>query len=432
MTLTQRLRRQVSWLAAAVLVTVAAPATAAHAATTTTIAAPVVTPSFPIYTVGTAVTFTFTPGSTDPIPVRYQYQFDDGRTSSVRATAGVASITWIPARRTTTFTVAAVARDGAVSAHTVDILLADAATPAADQDLNGDGFADLLTVGGTPGLTSGLWLATGREASTRGRVHAPATNIGANGNGMFLTDTPADFDGGQAITGQFNGGGFQDVLVYYPTGLHAGEAVILFGSGDGSVLQPQYSGNAQPISNGVFTDLNGTNPIQVANAYDASGMGSPYDDLIAINGDAGVGYYLAYYPNYGGTGAYPIPVQLDTPTPTGGSDWDSWTMATTLLPSGTAMFLWNESTGQLYLWEGIRFTDNGDMTGAISYTQYQISPSWHQGSPLSTLQATDFDADGVPDLWAVDPAGVVTAYQVANLSTAVPATVRAGQPQHLS
>jgi hypothetical protein len=34
--------------------------------------------------------------------------------------------------------------------------------PAADKDMNGDGIPDLLTVGGTPGLPSGLWLATGK------------------------------------------------------------------------------------------------------------------------------------------------------------------------------------------------------------------------------------------------------------------------------
>jgi hypothetical protein len=80
-------------------------------------------------------------------------------------------------------------------------------------------------------------------------------------------------------------------------------------------------------------------------------------------------------------------------------------MATTKLPSGTAMFLWNESTVQLYLRERIAFTDNGDMTGAITFIQYEISSSWLKGTALSSLQAADLNADGVPDLWAVTLAG---------------------------
>ena len=33
------------------------------------------------------------------------------------------------------------------------------------------------------------------------------------------------------------------------------------------------------------------------------------------------------------------------------------------------MFLWNQSTGALYLWQGVTAHDNGDSTGTLSYTQ---------------------------------------------------------------
>jgi hypothetical protein len=92
--------------------------------------------------------------------------------------------------------------------------------PAADKDLNGDGIPDLLTVGGTPGLASGLWQATGVKDDDRdrgtGRVNTPAVDIGANGSGASTNGSPSDFDGAQVITGTFTGSDVQDVLAYYP------------------------------------------------------------------------------------------------------------------------------------------------------------------------------------------------------------------------
>lgn len=69
------------------------------------------------------------------------------------------------------------------------------------------------------------------------------------------------------------------------------------------------------------------------------------------------------------------------------------------------------------MWAGLTFAGNGNGTGTIADTQYKISANSSTGQPLSTLEAADFDGDGVPGLWAVTPAGVATAYRISCLST---------------
>jgi hypothetical protein len=85
-------------------------------------------------------------------------------------------------------------------------------------------------------------------------------------------------------------------------------------------------------------------------------------------------------------------------------------MATAQLSSGTAMYLWDASTGALYLWENLAYNIN---TGAFTYTQYVIAngstTTWNKGATL-TLQAADVNGDGTPDLWAVGAGATVTAY----------------------
>ena len=74
------------------------------------------------------------------------------------------------------------------------------------------------------------------------------------------------------------------------------------------------------------------------------------------------------------------------------------------------MYLWNSSTGALYLWEHLAYNMT---TGAFTYTQYVIADgatsSWNKGATL-TLQAADVDGNGTPDLWTVGAGGTVTAY----------------------
>jgi hypothetical protein len=80
----------------------------------------------------------------------------------------------------------------------------------------------------------------------------------------------------------------------------------------------------------------------------------------------------------------------------------------------------------------VTFNDNGNGTGSIGHTQYKISTNWNKGQRLSTLEAADFDGDGVPDLWAVTPSGVATAHVISQLSAAGTGKITAGMPQKLT
>jgi hypothetical protein len=377
--------------------------------------------------VGTPVTFTFTEQGLGT-PVAYQYALNGGPAQTVQVPSGTASVQITPTREQNELTVYAVAADGTVSGGTTDIFYGVAASPAADHDMNGDGLPDLLTVGGTTGLSPGLWLATGEPGGT-GQVAVPATDIGINGNGFNIPGSPSDFNGAQAISGQFTGDGFQDVLIYYTSGTFAGEGAVLPGQGDGSAFP-------NPAQRGCFLPSvgladNGDSPLQIVNAYQSTG-GSGLPDLLVTSGDASNGYYLAYYVSGGVPCLYFNTFIARIPTPDGAPDWNQWTLATTSDAHGAGMFLWNKSTGALYLWDGLQATDNGDGTGSLSYTQYLIARHWQRGVPLTTLEATDLNGDGVPDLWAVTPRGTARAYLVSGLSAARPAEIESQEPQPLS
>jgi hypothetical protein len=428
----------ISWkrLLVPAIVVGAVTASVTPASAATAISAPTISPPIGFSTVGTPVTLTFTETGVGT-PVAYQYTLNDGATQTVPAPSGTARSAIVPTRQDNQLIAYAVAADGTVSGGTIDDFSARAATPAADKDLNGDGLADLLTVGNTVGLAPGLWQATGRPATRAraGRVNVPATDIGVNGSSFNTVGSPTDFNGAQAITGDFFGAGFQDVMLYYPSGFagqseFAGEGEVLAGPGDGSAL------NSVPQSNCVFSsgqlaDLNGDNPLQVANAY-ASLNGSGLPDLLATSGDPVNGYSLDYYINGFGPCVFFQTFALSTVTPDGTADWNDWTLATLSDASGTGMFLWNQSTGALYLWQGVTAHDNGDGTGTLSYTQYLISPHWNKGKSLSTLEAADLNGDGVPDLWAVAPDGIARAYLISCLSTTKRAKVDPQRSRKLS
>jgi hypothetical protein len=382
---------------------------------------PTVTGSTDGATMGTPLSFTVTAPPTGTVPTSYLYQLNGAAPRSVPATAGSATITVTPPRFTNTLTVSSLSAGGNVGdAAAVTFNATPRATPQPDQDLSGDNISDVLTVGGQNTLPAGLWLAAGHagagQGAGTGQVLPTAVNLGAHGNGVAGDGLPADFTGSRAITGHFTGTGLQDVLAYYPSGPNAGGAQILNGNGDGSVLQAQLSGNEHTLSSGILTDANGDNPSQLVNAYDSTGQGYAYPDLLGVSGDGTAGHYLAYYPNGDSLGAYGQVDQLDTVSPDGTMDWDSWAISTCSVAGGTAMYLWNHTTGALYLWTDVRH-DLGSST--LSFTPHTLAngtgSTWMAGHTFTT-QASDINNDGTPDLWVVGTTGTGTAFLVGDLS----------------
>jgi len=275
----------------------------------------------------------------------------------------------------------------------------------------------LVTIGAQNGLPSGLWLAQG---AGNGHVAVSPIDIGINGNGFSSTGSPSDFDGATVITGRFTAGTNQDVLLYYPAGIHAGSGEILRGNGNASALTP---GGAPVLSEGSLSNFNGDNPTQVVNGGNTSGKNTGLPDLLGILGDSANGYGLDLY-SAGAPGTYGYPVTLTVNTPDGTADWNNWTIAATQLPTtgggtSTAMFLWKKSTGALDLWENLAANTS---TGTLTYDAYPVATRWNTGATI-TLQAADINNDGVPDLWTVGAGRKVTANLFSHLSATKSATL---------
>ncbi|MEU6224733.1 LamG-like jellyroll fold domain-containing protein [Streptomyces sp. NPDC047042] len=380
--------------------------------------------------IGDRCSFTISPSPGGSVtPTAYVYQLNGGAPHTLAASSGKVVI--VPSRFTDTLTVTSLSA-GANYGDTAGLVFnaATPATPAADGDLTGQGVPDLLQVGAKSvnGLSSGLWLAPGQASPGRpgnGHVNSAATDIGMYGSGVNANSatglgTPGDYDGAIAFSGPFTRDNLQDVFVYYPSGTHAGTGEILSGSGDGSALD---ASNPADVLSGALDDTFGDAPVQLAAADgvtgDDSGGQSAYPDLIGISGDTGNGYYLNLYTGDTGTigsyGSGPGGVDnslqlLTTPTPTGGTDWQNWSIVTTQLPStsptpGTAMYLWNSTTGDLYLWTGLSYDPD---SGTFSFSSHHVASGWNTGLQRS-LQAADINGDGSPDLWSTDSTGKVTA-----------------------
>ncbi|MFC1435234.1 LamG-like jellyroll fold domain-containing protein [Streptacidiphilus sp. N1-3] len=382
-------------------------------------------------TIGNTCVFSLSPAPGSPVvPSAYVYQLNGGSPHTLSASSGPISL--VPNRFTNTLTVTSLS--AGANYGDSDTLIFNSATPATaagDEDLTGGGGPDVLAVGAKPqnGLPAGLWLATGQAGpghTGNGHINASATDIGMYGSGISAggatgTGSPADYSGAIAFSGLFTRDNLQDVLVYYPGGTHAGSGEILPGNGDGSALDDT---SAQNISSGALADPNtGDNPIELANADNVTGDNSAgstaYPDLIGISGDSTNGYVLSLYTgdtgtlgSYGGgQGSLNDALPLTTATPTGGADWNSWTITTTQVPgsganAGTAMYLWNQATGDLYLWTALAY-DNS--TGVLGHTSHKIASNWNTGL-TRTLQAADINGDGNPDLWSTAGDGTVTAH----------------------
>jgi hypothetical protein len=414
------------------------------------------------YTVGSPASFTLEPNGTSSAatePTAYIYQLNGGNSVTVPASTSApysAAITVTPTGFTNVLTVEAAIAGTNIGQAGSCVINAAAPGPAVDQDLTGDGIPDLLTVGnGTTGTASGLWLAAGQGNSSGqfdGTVDTTATDIAPLGPQDL--GTPASWNGWKVITGQFDdpgGPGFNDVEAYQPG---TQDVTILMGNGNGTIA------SSQPLNlTDVFydTDYAGSGnmiyPQQLVNAYHISGdTQNSYVDQIGLFNDSDAGAYLAYFENsnsdasFDADNYYSLPYELTNTSPDGSMDWTDWTITTgNDTPgdaTGTDMWLWNQTTGALYLWQltgltgqtpgGFNTTTltntnpaatlscastSGSGTGScgLSGTQTEVSADWDQGATLDTLQATHID--GEPGVITVNSSGQVQSWYLANGTT---------------
>jgi hypothetical protein len=393
-----------SWLALAALTGAGVSVAAAAHADTVVYPPTIATPS-PFFYAGVAAQFTFTEGSGGTDAVAFEYTVNGGPTSTVAAVGDTAQVAVTPTARVSYIEVSAVAADGTVSTAATYTAFAESTSPAADKDMSGDGVPDLVTVGGTAGLGSGIWQAPGTGAN--GRVLTPARNI----TGNALSGEPDSYlDGQQVAVGHYSFERFQDVFVYNPV---TGGGLVLPGSADGSPLD--YNGVTVVSSRQLEDPITHDSPLRITGGLDASNVDNGHDGLFAITGDATNGYALDYdEPLYVGFDPLRLSAAL---TPDGTADWNEWTLATAQTPGGIDMFLWNESTGRLYLWTGVSVA--AGTTTALTYTaQYRLAKNWNKGVGLATLEAADFGGAATAGLWTVSPAGVATSYTVGDLCAA--------------
>jgi hypothetical protein len=411
-------RRHGTFLTAAgVTITLAALVPAA-AASADTAPIPVITQTASSYTLGTPAAFTLTSDPSGGTATFYSFQLNGAAPSTVTAdSSGDATITVTPTSGADTLTVTAESADGSFGGTATLQFMAAIPPSAADGDMTGDGIPDLVTVGGTSGVPSGLWVAAGEHAANgttgSGQVVTPAVNIGTSG--VSPQGSSADFDGTEVITGQFIGEGLQDYLVYHQFGQDAGEGVIVPGNGHGSFLDLTGS-TAIPAFAWTSTDPNGDIPLQIANGYHADPNDNPSTPaLLTVSGDATHGYYLEYYNSFGTPGVIFTSVPLTTTaTPDETMDWNDWQITTSADASGNVdLFLYNAATHSLYLWRDFTIDDTND---TASFTSYHVSSHWRPG-PITTLRAADINGDGTPDLWTVSPKGQVIGWLVSGLAT---------------
>ena len=236
-------------------------------------------PTAPAYPVGTLCSFTFTAPVGSSIS-GYLYQLNQSAPLTTNST-GSATITLTLPRIVNTLTVSALSPGGNVGSDvTVTVDTTALTPPANDGDLTGDATPDLIIPGNVSTASNtppGLWLATG---NTDGTVNPTAVNIGINGLGYSSPGRAADWNGTQAITGNYCGLGTQDVLAYVPgaydrtSNPNGGGGAIVCGDTSGAPLHTlnPVSGNQYTIFANTFQD-----PGTQINATQIAGGGSEND-----------------------------------------------------------------------------------------------------------------------------------------------------------
>ena len=374
--------------------------------------------------IGTSCAFTFKiPNNTNGIS-GYTYQVNDAAPIEVNAT-GTVTVTFNLPGIVNTLTVSALSNGGNIGSATTEWFDGTSFNPAeTDGDLTGDHSPDLIVPGGTSGaFPPGLWLASGQH---NGTVDSYAQNIGTGGLGFNSTATATDWNGAQVITGDFCGQGTQDVMAYYPGAQDGtinpdgGGGAIACSTGTTQPLKVPVSGGQFDVQSNTFQDAD-----SAANATQIANGGQYYSDFAAADDyimygvvPTGSGNGVLDYFYGGGSDAYQQASYIASPnTPDGTEDWPSWQITTAQDERGgqtyTDMYLWNPTTGALYLWAGLAPNDTAfDSGNALTYTQYQIAASgWNTGNTNLILRAADIAGTGNPGLWATNTAtGVTTSY----------------------
>ncbi|GAA3014454.1 VCBS repeat-containing protein [Actinokineospora diospyrosa] len=353
----------------------------------------------------TAGSFTFTPVAGSTQPAWYRYQLNGGTGMNVPATGGSWTGTITPTRAgTNTLTVQAITAAGTPSPTAVHHIIAAApANPDKEGDLNGDGNADVLTVGGTGGTAAGLWLSPGNGA---GSVGVP-TNIGIRGR-LDMTESPDNWTGMVVASGQFGGTGLQDVIATAPNGI----TKVYLNAGDGTPLDPStdrvFSLGGDRFVDPDFTELM-TAPSQLTaighlpQGSDQSG-GSAFPDLIAVVAVGGQ-HQLWWFEHSPYPGGYQPAVVLDSST-----DWSTKTIAGTRHQGKPALVVRDNATGQVVLHRTNCVTECWDTNWFVdsSTTVARSASAALTAASAPVILSNDATNDTNTDLWAITGAGAAS------------------------
>lgn len=360
--------------------------------------------------IGTSCSFVLSPPTANGTAVAisgYQYQINQAPPARV-TTTGSTTVSVPLTHLVNTLTVSAFSAGGNLGSPTTVWFDGSALSPPAkDGDLTSDGTPDLIVPGSSgTAFPPGLWLASG---NADGSVARNAVNIGNDGLG--INSNPTDWNGAQAITGSFCGNGTQDVLAYFPTGANAGGGTIACNDGTSGPLHLGASldtGSAPyQISNGSLSDENGDNATQTALAGNTSQQNTGLPDLFATIGNqlvllysTAANLYSTHAADFGMCTAG-CDVLSNLATPDGTQDWNSWTITTAQLSTGTAMYLWNPATGALDLWTGLALDTT--KTTLTATNQLTIATGWNTApTHAMQLRAADLAGTGIPTLWSTD------------------------------
>lgn len=394
---------------------------------------------------GTVCSFTLSPNPADSsLPTEYDVSYpfnegspervttaDPGNGNSFDAATGVATITIVVNDQSGSLTVNTVDAGNQVGPATQQSIDArspiETGTSPAFSDYDGDGTPDLVAAPQEPGdaPANGLWFAKGGAGGT---VSANAENLSVNaGLGTSADGGPIDLTGAQVLPGDWCGTGETSLLVYYPPAVapteNAGGGYIFCGDGDGDVVRNVGAGvsGAVGLSSGSLDDQNGVAPTELVDAGNLAKTSSGTTDVIAVLDNKLLLAPAVVPGGYTSDGDFgPVcgfgdcALLSNTPSPDGTFDWNAWKVVGYPLSDGRIdMYLWNPATDELALWTDVTATDaanDGVWSNytTLDYTQYVIASgtgtsTWQKGASLE-LQTADFNGDGIPDLWAVDPA----------------------------